>query len=82
MLLGALLIPTVADTLDLGSYCAGWCRNRYEDGFYRDGKCGCFDTFEINLTRRVEIPRRVSSNHSASETPKTTGWRDTYDFSN
>lgn len=50
----ALAWPSNAPTTDWESYCGGWCRSRYQDGIFKNGKCACIDYYPINLGNRID----------------------------
>ena len=54
LLFMAAIWPRNAPTTDWESYCAGWCRARYQDGIYKNSKCACIDYYPINLSNRIE----------------------------
>ena len=68
MLLVSLIAP-----LDLNSYCAGFCKQRYEWGFYKDDRCQCIDSYPINTANKIDIPKDLKSgsikNYSGSGDP-------------
>ncbi len=49
---------TPSISLDFDSYCAGFCRARYSDGIYRNGKCFCGDYYPVNLGNRILMPAK------------------------
>lgn len=53
------IMIVLAAVIDLNSYCRGLCASRYQDGFFRGGKCACVDYFSVNLPQRFDVPRRT-----------------------
>lgn len=52
-----LLVSSSAAPEDLAMFCAGYCRARYQEGYYAgSGRCGCVDFYPINLPQRFEAP--------------------------
>lgn len=61
LVFATVLAASVAYPLDLGSYCKGFCSNRYQDGIERSGKCACIDYYPINPDNRIAplgVPRK------------------------
>ncbi len=52
-----VLFSSQGIAFDFDSYCHGFCINRYQDGIYRKGKCGCIDYFPINTNTKIYLPK-------------------------
>lgn len=61
LILALLICSAVAAGVDLPSYCAGWCRSRYQDGTEIHGRCACIDYYPINPSPRIEMPKRMKT---------------------
>lgn len=65
---GAIFLSLAANPLDLASYCKGWCKARYQDGIFGGSRgCACIDYFPINLSRRIEVPKKVKKPNDIPE---------------
>ncbi len=41
---------------ELDSYCEGYCKSRYDTGYYENGKCACIEYEPISEGRMLKIP--------------------------
>jgi hypothetical protein len=53
---------------ELDAYCMGYCKARYNQGYYCQGNCCCVDRLPINDKERFYMPHRKKESFNPPET--------------